>query len=119
LTSKIKESIFSVFGETKLPPISTNASSAAINRWKKSPEVWECYRKLYRPISGFDNDSATYLERIVERVFPDMEGITDVQIAYATSVCDFFLNPENESIHVTELTIKDKFQKSLVSLAIM
>ena len=55
--------------------------------------------------------------KIVERVFA--KDATNTQIAYTMSVCEYLLDPENESIQVTESTIRDKFEEVLVSFAIL
>lgn len=119
LTSKIKEAIFSVFGEANLPPISMNASPAEINKWKRNPSIAKCYRMLPEPINEFEDEQVTYLLRITERVFVDPKKTSDILIAYAMSVCETFLNPENEHIQVTESIIKEAFEKNLVSFAIL
>ena len=117
MTSKIKEAIFYIFGESKLPQISANAMPAVINKWKKSTNVKKCYDLLYKPIS--DIDATTHIMKIVERIFENTSETTDVQVAYVMCVCDFFLNPENDSIQITESMIKNKLEESLVSFTIL
>jgi len=116
LTSKIKEAIFYVFREEKLPPIRMNASHTEINNWKKSSEVKRCYNNLN---ISTDGDSATYIMKIAEKVFTDLKKTTDTQLAYTMCVCDCLLNPENESIQITESMIEDKLKDFLVSFAIL
>ena len=117
MTSKIKEAIFSVF--EKLTPINTNASPATINRWKNSTNVRICYDNLYKPTTESEDESVTYIMRIVEKVFVDSKSVTDAQIAYIMSVCELILDPDNENIQINESTIKEKFQELLVSFAIL
>ena len=114
LTSKIKDAMFNVF-KKDLPQISTNSSSSDIARWKRNPSLRRCRENLYRTLD--DNDSITYIMSIVERVF--VKEATDTQIAYTISVCEYLLDPENESIQVTESTVRDKFEEVLVSFAIL
>jgi len=119
LTSKIKEAIFYVFGESKLSPISMNASPNDVNKWKRSSNVRRCYDLLHKPISENDETSITYLMKIVEKIFADTDKATDTLVAYIICVCESFLDPENDVIQITESTIKDKLEESLVSFAIL
>ena len=115
LTSKIKEAIFSVFGEANLPPISTNESPQEISRWKKNPAVRSCYLKLHKPVT--DDENVTYVLRIIEKVF--VSPVPNLLIAFAMSVCDIFLNPDDENIQITESAIKIKLKEYSVSFEIL
>lgn len=120
LTSKIKEAIFHIFSDLKLPTISLNSPPSTISKWKRNPIVKRCYDLLHQPISDVsDVDETTYITKIVKRVFINPIEVTDVQIAYTMCVCDYMLNPETEGIQVTELLIKEKLEESLVSFAIL
>ena len=113
LTSRIKESIFAVFGENTLPPINMNASAEEINRWKLTPNVRRCYQNLFKPMSG--NTSISYMARILERIWPDSSAPTQTQKAYAVSVCQILLNPDNKHIRITSKDIKKRLRRNLVS----
>ena len=115
LTSKIKEAIFSVFGEANLPPISTNESPQDISRWKKNPAVRSCYLKLHKPV--IDDENVTYVLRIIEKVF--VSPVPNLLIAFAMSVCDIFLNPNDENIQITKSAIKIKLKEYSVSFEIL
>ena len=115
LTSKIKEAIFSVFGEANLPPISMNESPQEISRWKKNPAVRSCYLKLHKPVT--DDENVTYVLRIIEKVF--VSPVPNLLIAFAMSICDIFLNPDDENIQITESAIKIKLKEYFVSFEIL
>lgn len=119
LTSKTKDAIFSVYGEANLPSISMNASPAEISKWKRDPAVKKCYDQLLEPINKYDDETLTFMLRIMEKVFIDPDKASNVLMAYAMSVCNIFLDPTNEHIQITESIIKEKFEENLVSFAIL
>ncbi|RHZ73860.1 hypothetical protein Glove_228g35 [Diversispora epigaea] len=57
----IKVSIFKIFD--KLLPINSNATTAEITTWKRSPIVLECYKKLFTKI---ENTSEKYIVHVVQ-----------------------------------------------------
>ena len=57
--------------------------------------------------------------KIIEKIFVNTDKVTDTLIAYTICVCESFLDPENDVIQITESTIKDKLEESLVSFAIL
>ena len=67
MASKTREAIFSIFGETNLPPINTNASSSEISRWKQKEKVSNCYKRLFEKIDNKEN-SPLVLTRIIGKV---------------------------------------------------
>jgi hypothetical protein len=99
--------------------ISTNASPTEISKWKNNPAVKKCHDKLLEPINEYDDETTTYMVRIMEKVFIDPNKASDILIAYAMSVCDIFLDPKNEHIQITKSIIKEKFEVYLVSFAIL
>lgn len=119
LTSKTKDAIFSVYGEANLPSISVNASPAEISKWKRDPAVKKCYDQLLEPINKYDDETLTFMVRIMEKVFTDPNKASNVLMAYAMSVCNIFLDPTNEHIQITESIIKEQFEENLVSFAIL
>ena len=96
-----------------------NASPNDVNKWKRSSNVRRCYDLLHKPISENDETSTTYLMKIIEKIFANTDKATDTLIAYTICVCECFLDPENNVIQITESTIKDKLEESLVSFAIL
>lgn len=119
LTSKTKDAIFSVYGEANLPSISMNASPAEISKWKRDPAVKKCYDQLLEPINKYEDETLTFMVRIMEKVFIDPDKASNVLMAYAMSVCNIFLDPTNEHIQITESIIREKFEENLVSFAIL
>lgn len=109
--------MFTVFGETYLPPISTNASSTEIHNWKALASVKQCFDSLCKP---FNNDgqpgSPSYLSRILEKLWPDSRNAPKPQIAYAVGVCKVILDPTNEIIQVNSKIMKSQVRRNLVSI---
>jgi hypothetical protein len=112
LTSRIKEAVFSIFGEVSLPSVNMNTSSSDLSKWK-SGAARECYKKLFEPISE-DDDQVTYMSRILEKIWMDSDRASDTSIAFAISVCEELLNPDNESIQIKEEVLKYKLRKNQV-----
>jgi len=115
LTSKIKESVFAVFGENILPSINTKASALEISRWKSSENVRRCYTHLFQPMS--EGSDVSYMARIMERVWPNTSTPSQTLIAYAISICQVLLNPNDKHIQITEKTVKKRLRINLVSFA--
>jgi hypothetical protein len=93
------------------------ASPTEVNKWKRNPAVNKCYQNLYRPISDLD-DQVTFFLRIVEKVFIESNKASEILIAYTMSVCEIFLNPDNDNIQISESVMKEKLEAKLVSFAI-
>lgn len=101
---KIKNAIFQVFREEKLPTINTDATPSEINKWKSSLNL-QNVTKTSPSIS--EDSSITYILRIVEKVFSEpSEKASDTLVTYTMSVCDVFLK-----------NINNVFNKYLVSFA--
>ncbi|UZO10304.1 uncharacterized protein OCT59_001895 [Rhizophagus irregularis] len=88
-TSRVKDVMYSVFEATghKLPSINTQASPSKIQEWKSKAEL----RKENK------NPSKT-------------------QIAYAISICETYLNPNNQNIQMSESIMKSKIINNLQKL---
>lgn len=84
LTSRTREALFSVYGESRLPAISSNASPTEIHRWKALPSVKKCYNDLLKERDKAENNE---LSRILAKVFPNCKKIPELLVAYAISVC--------------------------------
>ena len=57
--------------------------------------------------------------RILERVWGDSDRASNVSVAFAISVCEELLNPDNESIQIKEEVLKNKLKKNHVRFAIL
>ncbi|GBC39191.2 hypothetical protein GLOIN_2v1775615 [Rhizophagus irregularis DAOM 181602=DAOM 197198] len=90
LASKVKDIIYVVFKEFNLltiPAVNTALKESEIRKWKGSPAVKNyCYGK---------------------------NQLSNMQIAYAISICEIILNPKNLHIQVTESVIKPILLKNL------
>jgi hypothetical protein len=113
LTSKIKETLFSVYGEQNLPPINANSTPIEIYRWKALPSVKKCFDNLFKPIN--DNIKDLYISRILGKVWNDYSNAPMLHVAFAISVCYTILNSEIEHIIIDE-SIMDLVNKYLVSI---
>ena len=116
MTSKIKESVFVVFGEDELPPINLDDSAAKISQWKSLESVQNCYNNLFRPIPHAGDKTIKYIVRILSRVWPVVRP-SQTQIAYGISVCQTLLDPNEKNVKITKRVIMKKLQKNLVSFA--
>src|SRR3954471_11156767 len=66
LATKVRDALFTYFGDVNLPRINTSAPPIEISNWKKSNEVRKCYNKL------FENNNkilARLLKKILEKTF--------------------------------------------------
>ena len=110
LCARVKSSIFEVY---KIPFISNVAKATEISAWKKKPAILNSFRKLFDRIE--ENEEDTYMTRIIKNVWPKKKKIPNLQIAWAISITEIFLNPNNESIKMSEEIIKLALLKNLVS----
>ena len=108
-TSKVKEAIFVVFG-AELPQIKSEAS---VREWKDKPEVRRCYKKLFKKVS--EDQPSTYMTKIIEKVWKEKKNAPKIQIAFAISICEVYLNPDNQVIQISEPVMDSKIRKNLVS----
>lgn len=104
--------MYSVFG-SDLPSINSQAPHSAIQEWKGKFAVKNCYYNLFRKI--YPDQPATYMSKIVEKLRKENKSPSNIQIAYAISICETYLSPENQTIQITEAVIKPKIAKNLVS----
>src|SRR5262249_46665778 len=110
LAAKVRESLFNYFGEENLPRINTSAPPVDISSWKKSDEVKKCYDML------FDNKS-TVLAKILERVF-GKNLPSNAHSAFAIAICTSILDPGCDRIQLNEESMKETYNKFLVSIII-
>ncbi|RHZ47271.1 hypothetical protein Glove_586g5 [Diversispora epigaea] len=93
LCARVKTTIFENFSNM-LPPISNVAKASEIAAWKKKLAVSNCFRKLFEKIE--DDENNTYMTKIIKNVWPKKKNISNLQIAWAISISEIFLNPKNE-----------------------
>lgn len=80
--------------------------------WKKNPAISNSFRKLFDRV---EDEEDTYMAQIIKKVWAKKKKIPDLQIAWAISIAEIFLNPNNESIKMSEQIIKPVLIKNLVS----
>jgi hypothetical protein len=101
-----------VFGR-ELPPINAQASPSQIQEWKGKAEVKRCYEKLFKKA---DQSGSTYMTKIIEKIWRERRNAPKVQISFAISICEIYLDPTNQVIQMNKHTMKPKITKNLVSL---
>ena len=89
LTSRIKEALFSIFGEGNLPSVNMNTGPTELSRWKTGPAK-ECYKKLFEPISNQEDSQVTYMSRILEKVWSDADNVSGISVAFAVSIYSMY-----------------------------
>ena len=109
LASKVRESLFTFFGEDTLSRITTSASPADISNWKNLDQVKRCYKKL------FDKKSIV-LAKILEKVFG--KNPKQAHIAFAIAICISILDPSIDQIQLSEESMREKYTYYLVSIVI-
>jgi hypothetical protein len=99
-----------------LPQINTNSSPSEVDKWKKNLNVAKCYKNLFKRETA--DDSATYMTRIIDKIWVSKKNTPKIHIAYAISVCEFLLNPSNQKVQVSEASIKFNMSRYLVSFSL-
>lgn len=110
LATKVRDGLFTYFGDTNLPRINTSAPPIEISNWKKSKEVKKCYNKLF-------DDKNKVLAKILERIF-GKNIPKPAHSAFAITVCTSILNPESDRIQLNEESMKVIYNNYLVSIII-
>ncbi|GBC43481.2 hypothetical protein GLOIN_2v1883439 [Rhizophagus irregularis DAOM 181602=DAOM 197198] len=108
--------MYSVFEATghKLPSINTQASPSKIQEWKSKAEVKRCYNNLFKKVK--DGQPMTYMSLIIDKLRKENKNPSKTQIAYAISICETYLNPNNQNIQMSESIIKSKIINNLQKL---
>lgn len=96
----------------KLPLIKIQGPSE-VQEWKNDKIVAECYKKLFKRVEK--DESNTYMTRIIEKIWKDRRNAPKIQIAFAISICESYLDPENQTISINEHIIKQKITQNLVN----
>ena len=112
LSTRVKKVIFSVFC---LPEIKNKAKANEISLWKSLPTVSKAYNNLFEKINN-DERSPTYMKQIIEKVWPKTEA-SDLHTAWAISIAEILLNPDNGEISVSEEIIDFLLEKNIVSFS--
>lgn len=107
--------MYSIYEDSgyKLPSINTQANPSKIQEWKNKPEVKRCYNNLFRKVK--EGKPATYMSLIIEKLRKENKNPSKTQIAYAISICETYLNPNNQNIQMNESIMKLKIINNLVS----
>ncbi|GBC53210.2 hypothetical protein GLOIN_2v1883439 [Rhizophagus irregularis DAOM 181602=DAOM 197198] len=115
-TSRVKDVMYSVFKATghKLPFINTQASPSKIQEWKSKAEVKRCYNNLFKKVK--DGQPTTYMSLIIDKLRKENKNPSKTQIAYAISICETYLNPNNQNIQMSESIMKSKIINNLQKL---
>ena len=110
LVTKVRDALFTYFGDVNLPRINTSAPPIEISNWKKSNEVRKCYNKL------FENNNKV-LAKLLEKIF-GKNLPKPAHSAFAIAVCTSILNPESDRIQLCEESMKVIYNNHLVSIII-
>jgi hypothetical protein len=108
-TSKVKDAIYAIFGNE----LTRIKSEESIREWKVRPEVKRCYKKLFKKVS--EDQPSTYMTKIIEKIWKEKKNALKIQIAFAISICEVYLNPDNHVIQINEQVMDSKIRKNLVS----
>lgn len=113
LTSRVKDMMFFVLSDLDLKVINTSSTESEISIWKSSDVVKKCYSRLFKKIKSSGHE--TYMSRIIDKVWKDKRNASKMQIAFAMSICQTLLNPNNLVIQINEDQIKSLCMKNYVS----
>nr|CAG8437141.1 12862_t:CDS:2 [Entrophospora candida] len=91
--------IFVVYESTS--EINGAATYTQVQAWKKSEETTWCYNHLEELIDETDENSFTYMDTIVLRVFPDGSPSYN-STAYVMAVCSLMLDPNHSGITMSD-----------------
>ena len=89
------------------PPVNTNSTPSEISNWKTNAKVVRCHEILFKHDSL--DGSATFMSKIIDKVWPIKKKAPKVHIAYAISVCEFILNPKNKKSKYLNFQLNIKF----------
>src|SRR5213082_2982876 len=95
------------------PPVNTNSTPSEISNWKINAEVVRCHEILFKHDSL--DGSATFMSKIIDKVWPIKKKAPKVHIAYAISVCEFILNPKNKKSKYLNSQLNIKYLNKLVN----
>jgi hypothetical protein len=113
IATRVRSTIFSIFGEDNLPPINTKSSPQEIVAWKNSSQVRNVANKLNQSIS--DNEEMTWHARILEKSWANSKKLSEEKIGFTLSICQYLLSPKIETIKIVDETIRKILKKNIVS----
>lgn len=85
-----------------------------VKTWKELQVVKECYEKLHSKIT--EDDEETWCGKIIHEIWGDSPKTSNEQIAFAVSVCESFLDPNNEVLKTDSKYLNKKLKKKIVSI---
>lgn len=97
-----------------LHPIKSTAKIQEIIKWKRLPSTKSCYKKIFDE-SDFPRN-LTYIEAILEKVWSPTSKPPEHHVAWAISIVQTILNPNNGYIKISEDIIKQRFSINFVSI---
>jgi hypothetical protein len=101
-----------MFATFNVSPINSSATESEIKKWKQS-SAKKCYAKLFNKIKPHSTE--TYMSKIIGKIWKDKRNALKNQVAYAISVCEVILSPNNLIIQISEETTKHLLTKNYVS----
>jgi hypothetical protein len=110
LTEKIKNAVYQVFAQKNLPTIK---SIGGWVEWKKLPVTEWAFEHLDDPINPGE-DSKTYIEAIMDKVFPNGSPSND-STTFTMAVVSLFLDPHSGTVEMNEGIVTPKMITYLVS----
>ncbi|POG58299.1 hypothetical protein GLOIN_2v1885941 [Rhizophagus irregularis DAOM 181602=DAOM 197198] len=105
-----KQAIFSIFG-FRLPPINTNAGPSEVAKWKRKPEVKDCFEGLFKKMNPKDKNSSIVLASVIDRALQNDHS--NAELAYVLAICSTILNPNYAEIMCKKNIMKQKVKKFL------
>ncbi|GET66657.1 hypothetical protein GLOIN_2v1883439 [Rhizophagus irregularis DAOM 181602=DAOM 197198] len=113
---QFKKNQWIIFFEKKIAPTKhmRDASPSKIQEWKSKAEVKRCYNNLFKKVK--DRQPTTYMSLIIDKLRKENKNPSKTQIAYAISICETYLNPNNQNIQMSESIMKLKIINNLQKL---
>ncbi|CAB4421879.1 unnamed protein product [Rhizophagus irregularis] len=110
LSSKSRKAIFSIFGSC-LQSINTNARLSEVAKWKRKPEVRDCFEGLFKKMNPKDKNSSIVLASVIDRALQN--GHSNAELAYVLAIYSTILNPNHDEIMCKKNIMKQKVKKFL------
>ena len=103
----VKTAIFKEFGLQSISSSNKRKSAQDIASWKSSPQVKECYNKLY-------DDNYNVIEDITKLAFPSLSDTSKTFqniYTYTSAICDIVLNPNYPDVECGKKPLERRYQK--------
>ena len=91
------------------------ATPSKMKEWKELPIIKECYEKLYSKVTD-DNEDETWCGKIINEMWKDTSKVSNEQIAFVVTLCESFLNSNNEDIKNDKKYLRKRLKRNLVSI---